>query len=223
MIGVHRTGREPPAAVGARDIPMSIKDRCLLAPVPSLPIEIARRPPACPSTRSMPVPRPYAMTVRAHDIAFPDLLEDRCRRTKHRAAGSEPEPLGRGVPMVEVHLWCGSKMPPQSKHGRSRSSRRSSTIPRWHAHARDLEVAVAPVIRDIGLPLTSPSHAKTFWNIWTRSRQPFDDPPTSAGIDIDECRSPRDHRRRSSCACQGGSMEPFPEPKPGQMRSIRNR
>src|SRR5690349_8139206 len=95
MVEVHCRRRKAGAAVRARAVPQAVEETGLPPPPSALAVQASRGTEGTDRPRGVLALRSNAMTVRADDVALRDLLEDRARRTQHRASGCQPEPLGR--------------------------------------------------------------------------------------------------------------------------------
>jgi hypothetical protein len=105
VIEVHRARLKSAAAVEARDVSQTIEHRSLSAPRRPLLLKAFRGPrvTGCDSC-SVLLPGTQAMAVRTDDVALGNLGKDLRRRRQRRPAGHHIERLGRGIPMIEVHL-----------------------------------------------------------------------------------------------------------------------
>ncbi len=158
MVEVHRGGQESTAAVGAWPITESIEHARLSTPLLALSLHIARWGRRCIQACRVPSLGSHPMTVRADDIAFRGLIEERRRWTERGPALGESKQLGRSIAMVEVHL-VRSESPAAVRAGSgSQLPKKLDGTVLTSSNASDLLLAIPLVVGDVSRPLTPPRH-----------------------------------------------------------------
>jgi hypothetical protein len=192
MVEVHRAGWEASTAIGTGDIPQGVQESRVEAPSRPPAVDVSRSSSggALPSQPlAVPDPGSDPMAVRADHIAFRGLIQEPDARHQHRPALGQPEGLGRGIPMIEIHLMRGES--PATVRARD-----STKVPQEfersglaRADTGKLALAVPRVIRHIRFTLgPGRRHArileqvfcKPIRSISTASRRTYPPPNASA-------------------------------------------
>jgi hypothetical protein len=96
------------------------------------------------------------MAVRTHNVALGDFGHQTCGGHQHRSPGHQIERLGRWISMVEVHLVRREFAPAVNARNIANFAQELRRPCLTHLNARQLEIAVTPVVRHVCWPLTRP-------------------------------------------------------------------